>query len=46
MSHLTKILLRIILNRMKNKIKPEISEEQFGFQEGKGTANAIFHLER
>ena len=31
MSHTTKILLRIILERMKWKINSEIGEEQFGF---------------
>ena len=30
--------------RVRNKINPEISEEQFGFVEGKGTTNAIFIL--
>lgn len=44
MSHLTKILLRIIMLRIRNKIKPEISEEQCGFVEGKGTSNATYIL--
>ena len=44
MSHTTKILLRIIMNRIRPKIRPEIAEEQFGFMEGKGTINAIFAL--
>ena len=43
-SQLGKIILRIVLNRIRNKIKPEISEEQYGFVKGKGTANAIFTL--
>ena len=42
MSHVTKILLRVIINRMRNKINFEISEEQYGFQPDKGTRNAIF----
>ena len=42
MSHVTKILLRIIMKRVRNKIKPEIAEEQCGFVEGKGTSNAIY----
>ncbi|GFO42984.1 endonuclease-reverse transcriptase [Plakobranchus ocellatus] len=29
---------------MRNKIKPEIAEEQCGFVEGKGTTNAIYIL--
>ncbi|XP_063588673.1 uncharacterized protein LOC134765810 [Penaeus indicus] len=44
MSQVTKILLKIITNRVRNKIKPEITEEQCGFVEGKGTANAIYIL--
>ena len=44
MSHVTKLLLRIIMMRVRNKINPEIAEEQCGFVEGKGTTNAIFTL--
>ena len=45
MSHTTKILLRIIMNRIRPKIRPEIAEEQFGFMEGKRTINnEIFAL--
>ena len=44
MSHITKILLRIIMMRVRNKIKPEIAEEQCGFVDGKGTMNAIYLL--
>ena len=29
---------------VRNKIRPEIAEEQCGFVEGKGTSNAIFML--
>ncbi|GFO35585.1 neurexin [Plakobranchus ocellatus] len=36
MSHITKILLKIIMLRIRNKIKPEIAEEQCGFVEDKG----------
>ena len=42
MSHVTKIILRIILARVRNKINPEIGWEQFGFRKNKGTRNAIF----
>ncbi|GFO08463.1 LINE-1 retrotransposable element orf2 protein [Plakobranchus ocellatus] len=42
MSHITKILLKIIMLRIRNKIKPEIAEEQCGFVEDKGTSNAIW----
>ena len=44
MSHATKILLKILMMRMKNKIKPEIAKEQYGFMPDKGTRNAIFIL--
>ena len=44
MSHLTKILLRVLMNRIRNKILPEVSETQFGFMKDKGTRNAIFAL--
>src|SRR5215469_11626045 len=42
MSQVIKILLRIVLARIRNKIRPQISEEQYGFVKGKGTRNAIF----
>ena len=42
MSIITKIILRVILNRIKGKLKFEVAEEQYGFTEGKGTRNAIF----
>lgn len=44
MSHITKIILRVILTRIRNKLRPEISDEQYGFVAGKGTTNAIFSL--
>ena len=44
MSQITKIILKVILNRIKQKLKPEIAEEQYGFVKGKGTRNAIFIL--
>ena len=44
MSQVTKILLRIILKRVRSKIRPELSQAQFGFVPGKGTRNAIFCL--
>ena len=44
MSHLTKVMLRVLMNRMRDKILPEISETQFGSMADKGTRNAIFAL--
>ena len=44
MSHITKIILRVILIRARSKVRPEISEEQYGFMEDRGTRNAIFMM--
>ena len=44
MSHVTKIILRVILLRARSKIRPEISEVQYGFMQDKGTRNAIYIL--
>ena len=44
MSQVTNILLRVIQERERPKIKPELSKEQFGLVSGKGTRNAIFCL--
>ena len=41
---MTKILLRIIIKRIRNKVYTEIADHQCGFIEGKGTANAIYIL--
>ena len=43
-SQVTKILLRVLLARIWNKIRPQIFEEQYGFVKGKGTRNALFAL--
>ncbi|GFN76223.1 endonuclease-reverse transcriptase [Plakobranchus ocellatus] len=44
MSQVTKILLRIVMMRVRNKIRPEIGDTQCGFVEGKGTINAVYML--
>ncbi|CAF3582803.1 unnamed protein product [Rotaria socialis] len=44
MSHVTKILLKILMMRMKSKTGPEIAKEQYGFMPDKSTRNAIFFL--
>ena len=44
MSHLTKVLLRIIMARIRKSLRPEISQLQFGFVPDKSTRNAIFTL--
>jgi len=44
MCHVTKILLRVILLRARSKVRQEISEEQYGSMDDRGTRNAIFAL--
>ena len=44
LSHVTKVILRVIMLRIRNKIHPEISTEQHGFMKDKETKNAIFVL--
>ena len=41
LSHLTKLVLRILLNRLRGRTAGEVAEEQYGFQKDKGTRNAI-----
>ena len=42
MSHVTKIVLRILLLRARSRITPEIGNQQFGFVKDAGTRNGIF----
>ena len=42
MSHITKPILRIIMERVHSRIRPENGIEQCGFVEDSGTRNAIF----
>ena len=44
MSHVTKLVLRVIMNRMRGRTLSEISEVQYGFMPARGTRNAIFVL--
>ena len=43
-SHISKVLLYIILNRLKAKIQFEVADEQAGFIEGRGTADICAHM--
>ena len=43
-SHASKILLRIILERIRVKTETEIADEQAGFQQGRGTRDQITNL--
>ena len=45
MSHVTKLLLRIVINRIRGRTL-EIAPVQYGFMPDKGTGNAIFVLRR
>ena len=44
MSHESKIILRVMLNRNKSAIREKLSDEQYGYKPGKGTRNVIFRL--
>lgn len=44
MSVVLKVILRILMQRMRNKIRPEIDKTQCGFMKDTGTRNAIFIL--
>ena len=44
MSHLLKMILRMILMRSRQKVENEISELQSGFMEEKGTREGRFSL--
>ena len=43
-SHASKILLRIMLERIRVKTETEIAEEQAGFRQGRGTRDQITNL--
>ena len=44
MSHVTKLLLKIIQQRMANKIDKEVGRLQIGFRPGTGTREGVFNL--
>ena len=44
MSVVLKVILRVLMQRMRNKIRPEIDKTQCGFMKDTGTRNAIFIL--
>ena len=43
-SHLSKVLLKIILNRLKPQIEELLAEEQAGFRKGRSTVEQIFNV--
>ena len=46
MSHITKLVFRIVINKIRGRTLQEVSPEQYGFMPDKGTRNAIFVLKR
>ncbi len=46
MSHVTKLVLRVLMNRIKGRTINEISNVQYGYMPDRGTRNAIFVLRR
>ena len=46
MSYVTKLVLRVIMNRIRGRTLSEISEAQYDFMPDRGTRNAIFVLRR
>lgn len=44
MNHITKLIIRILMNRACSRIRPEIGQEQCGFVKDTGTRNMIFML--
>ena len=44
MSQLTKVILRVLLNKLRGRTAGDVAEEQYGFTPDKGTRNAIFVL--
>ena len=45
-SHITMLILRVVMNRVRGRTLQEISPEQCGSMPDKGTCNAIFMLRR
>ena len=43
-SHASKVLLQIILERIRAKVETELSDEQAGFRTGRGTRNHLVNL--
>ena len=43
-SHVTKLVLRIVIKIIRERTLHDISPDQYGYMSGKGTGNAIFVL--
>ena len=44
--HIIKLILRVVMNRVRDRTLQEIAPEQYGFMSDKGTRNATFVLRR
>ena len=44
--HASKVILKIISNRLKNKLELEVSIQQAGFQKSRGTRDQLFNLKQ
>ena len=44
MSQVTKLILKIVMDRMKGKIEAELDDAQSGFRQGKGTREGLLNL--
>ena len=44
MSQVTKLLLKIVMDRMKMKVEAELDDAQRGFRQGKGTREGLLNL--
>ena len=44
-SHASKILLKVIMKRIENKLEEEVSNTQEGFRKNRGTRDHIFNLQ-
>ena len=46
MKHITKLILRVVINKVCGRTLQEIEPEQYGFMLAKGTRSIIFVLKR
>ena len=44
MSQVTKLILKIVMDRMKMKIEAELDDAQSGFGQGQGTRECLLQL--
>ena len=44
LSHIMKLLERILDKRLRERVEPELGEEQLGFRNGRGTTDGVFSL--